>query len=272
MGTPEEPAAPAEPPIHGEFIGLEPTAQLELADVDDDQSPGAAAAMLEGSVAGFAGDIDTLRSQRLGAAALSLAVVFLVLLVWNVLNQNAEHWLLTVLYFLRFAFAAGCAGVIMSRLRLSPGQLQALEYGFFGTLTLTIVLSQYFGNLALIDAGDIAGMIAHVKNGILATVILMMVYGMFIPNQPRKTAYVVLSMAIAVMFGFALLLEHSGIESAVEQFRTAEHAGSNALYLMIGAGLAIYGSYILNGMRTELLAARKLGHFQLREELGVGGM
>jgi hypothetical protein len=259
MGTTEEPAGPAEPSIDAGFIDLRPTAQLEFADLDDDQSPGASAAMVDGSVASFAGDLQTLRSQRLGAAALSLAVVFFVLLVWNLLNQQADHWLLTVLYFFRFAIAAGCAGVIISRLSLSPGQLQALEYGFFGTLTLTIVVSQYFGNLALIDAGDIAGMIAHVKNGVLGAVILMMIYGMFIPNHARNTAYVVLSMAVAVMFGFALLLERSGIEGAIEQFRTAEHAGSNALFLMIGAGLATYSSYVSNGMRTKLHAARQFG-------------
>jgi serine/threonine-protein kinase len=266
MVTPEEAAGAAEPPIDDGLIGLEPV------DVDDDQKLDADVAMVEGSVASLAGELQTLRSQRLGAAALSLAVVFLVLLVWNLLNQNAGHWLLTVLCFFRFAIAVGCAGVIMSRLSLSPGQLRALEYGFFGTLTLTIVLSQYFGNLALIDAGDIAGMIAHVKNGILGTVVLMMIYGMFIPNQPRKTAYVVLSMAVAVMFGFALLLERSGVEGAIEQFRSAEHAGSNALFLMIGAGLAIYGSYMLNGMRTELHAAKNFGQHQLQEKLGAGGM
>jgi serine/threonine-protein kinase len=270
MGTPEEPASPAEPHNDAGSIVFEPTAQFELDDLHDDQSPGAA--MVEGSVAGLAGELQTLRSQRLGAAALSLAVVFLVLFVWNLMNQNAGHWLLTVLYFFRFAIAAGCAGVIMSRLSLSPGQLQALEYSFFGTLTLTVVLSQYFGNLSLIDAGDIPGMIAHVKNGVLATVVLMMIYGMFIPNQPRITAYVVLSMAVSVMFGFALLLERSDVEAALEQFRTTEHAGSNALFLLIGAGLSIYGSYMMNGMRSELHAAKSFGQYPLPEQLGAGGM
>jgi hypothetical protein len=250
MVTPEEAAGAAEPPIDNGFIGLEPV------DVDGHQRPHADLAMVEGSFASFADELQTLRSQRLGAAALSLAVVFLVLFVWSLLNQNAGHWLLTVLSFFRFAISAGCAGVIMSRLSLSPGQLRALEYGFFGSLTLTIILSQYFGNLALIDAGDSAGMIAHVKNGVLATVVLMIIYGMFIPKEPRKTAYVVLSMAVAVMFGLALLFERTGVDAAVEQFRTAEHAGSNALFLLIGAGLAIRGSYMLNGMYNEAQAAK----------------
>ena len=60
--------------------------------------------------------------------------------------------------------------------------------------------------------------------------------------------------------------------AAVEQMRTTEHAGSNVLFLMIGAALAIYGSYVLNGLRTELHDARKFGQYQLTRKLGEGGM
>jgi serine/threonine protein kinase len=44
------------------------------------------------------------------------------------------------------------------------------------------------------------------------------------------------------------------------------------LFLMIGAALAIYGSYVLNGLRSDLHEAKKFGQYQLREKLGVGGM
>ena len=49
-------------------------------------------------------------------------------------------------------------------------------------------------------------------------------------------------------------------------------SGSNILILGIGAALAIYGAYLLNGLRTELHAARKLGQYQLGEKLAEGGM
>jgi serine/threonine protein kinase len=41
---------------------------------------------------------------------------------------------------------------------------------------------------------------------------------------------------------------------------------------MIGAALAIYGAYVLNGLRSELHEAKKFGQYQIREKIGAGGM
>ena len=100
----------------------------------------------------------------------------------------------------------------------------------------------------------------------------MIIYGMFIPNDPRSTAKVVLTMALVLVITLVLVMEHPEVERMVEQLHTTEHAGSNILVLMIGAALAIYGSYVLNGLRTELHEARKYGHYQLVRKLGQGGM
>ena len=48
--------------------------------------------------------------------------------------------------------------------------------------------------------------------------------------------------------------------------------GSNAIFLMVGAALAIYGTYVVNGLRSELHEAKKFGQYQIREKIGVGGM
>ena len=54
--------------------------------------------------------------------------------------------------------------------------------------------------------------------------------------------------------------------------KTAEQAGSNALALLLGAGLAIYGAHVLNGLRAELHESRKFGQYRLLHKLGAGGM
>ncbi len=41
---------------------------------------------------------------------------------------------------------------------------------------------------------------------------------------------------------------------------------------MIGAALAIYGTYVVNGLRSELHEAKKFGQYQIRDKIGVGGM
>ena len=87
-----------------------------------------------------------------------------------------------------------------------------------------------------------------------------------------STARVVLTMALAMLAGMVLLLEREDIAAAVEQLHTSEHAGSNAIFLMVGAALAIYGTYVLNGLRSELHEAKKFGQYQIREKIGAGGM
>src|SRR5262249_16839330 len=66
--------------------------------------------------------------------------------------------------------------------------------------------------------------------------------------------------------------ENPDVVGVVERMRTTEQAGSNFLFLTVGAALAIYGAYVLNGLRAELHEARKFGQYQLVRKLGEGGM
>jgi serine/threonine-protein kinase len=111
-----------------------------------------------------------------------------------------------------------------------------------------------------------------VKNGTLAMVVLMVLYGVFIPNDATGAAKVVLTMALVHACALALVMENPEVAGVVEQLRTTEQAGSNILSLMIGAALAIYGAYVLHGLRSELHEARKFGQYQLVQKLGEGGM
>ena len=45
--------------------------------------------------------------------------------------------------FLRFAIAAVCAGVIVSRISLTTGQVQWIEYLLFGSFTIILIVTQY---------------------------------------------------------------------------------------------------------------------------------
>ena len=62
--------------------------------------------------------------RRLGAATLFLAVISCVLFFWSLFGTSTDHWLVTLMMFLRFAIAAACAGVIVSRISLTAGQVR----------------------------------------------------------------------------------------------------------------------------------------------------
>ena len=47
--------------------------------------------------------------------------------------------------FLRFAIAAACAGVIVSRISLTASQVRWIEYVLFGSFTIILVITQYIG-------------------------------------------------------------------------------------------------------------------------------
>ena len=103
-------------------------------------------------------------------------------------------------------------------------------------------------------------------------IVLMISYGMIIPNDPRSAAKVVITMTLVYAVVMIFVLAFPGVPGVVERMHTTELAGSNILFVMIGAGMAIYGVFILNGLRCQLHIARKFGQYQLGRKLGEGGM
>ncbi len=273
MAEVDDPTPPTREIFHddGDEMVLVPTMTMALV-AGASRSAVPAVGLVEGTGASLSSEMHTLRRRRLGAAALFLAVVFGLLIFYSLTSRSADHWLVTTLVFLRFVIAASCAALILSRIDLTAGQVRAVEYLLFGSLTLILVAAQYRMNLDLMHAGRVTGVVLQMKNGVMGIFALMVIYGMFIPNDPRTTAKVVLSMALAVVLGFALLLEHTDAAALEVELRTTEQAGSSVIFLLVGAALAIYGTYVLNGLRSQLHEARKFGQYQLRDKLGTGGM
>jgi hypothetical protein len=257
--------------LDDDLIDLEPSIELDVAS-SADLRPRVDVGLVQGSAGSLSREIHSLRRRRLGSAAIFLAAAYLVLFLWSVLTDGTDHLFISSMTFLRFAIAAVCAGLIVSSISLTHCQVRGLEYLLFGSFTVILIISQYTVNLELMRQEDIPRLISHMKNGVMGMFALMIIYGMFIPNDPRRTAGVVFTMALAVLVGMDLLMEREDIAKVAEQLRTTVHAGSNALFLIIGAALAIYGTYVLNGLRCDLHEAKKFGQYQLRQKLGVGGM
>jgi eukaryotic-like serine/threonine-protein kinase len=212
----------------------------------------------------------TLRRTRLAATALLLAVTYAVLAAWHLFSRVPHSPAAWFLLSLRFVLPAAIAAILMSRLVISSLRARVLEFALFGGLTTLVFITQYTVNFAL--RGNLPAMVAFIKNGVIQMVVLMMLYGTFIPNRPKTVAWAVLAMALAPLFGVAFLTEHAELASFLEQLRSVEQTGSNALFLAIAAGMAIYVSTIVNGLRTELHEAHKFGQYQLVRKLGEGGM
>ncbi len=238
--------------------------------------------MAEGTLASLAVETDTLRRRRLFAAAVFLAGTFGLLGVWVFASDNpgtltaegSPYSLRVGLIGLRCLLAAAVAGLLASEAPLTRKQLRGVEYVLFLGVTLTMMASQYFVGLDLAHRGTAYApiILAFIKDGVIQMMALMMIYGTLIPNAPAVAARVLVAMFIGPVVVLFLLGLHPDVAPIVAQLGEAEEAGSNILFLAMGMALAIYGSFLVNGLRIQLHQARKFGQYQLMRKLGEGGM
>jgi serine/threonine-protein kinase len=258
-------------------IELEPSVPLSVVEpwtVRGSGSPEPPVSPVPGlaSPVSLVGETLALRRSRLAATALLLAVTYAVLVAWHLFSWARHSPAVWLLLCVRCVLPTAIAGLLMGRRAISAGRVRALEFALFGGLTALVVATQNAVNLALLRREELAMMVAFIKNGVIQMVVLMLLYGMFIPNKPKTVAWAVLAMALAPLVGVALLTERAEFTLLIAQLRSVEQTGSNALFLAIAAGMAIYASVILNGLRTELHEAHKFGQYRLVRKLGEGGM
>jgi hypothetical protein len=290
MATFQESTTPGGDPYGDEaVIELEPTMLMEMPAQPDWSGPGARSAaagvaLVQGSLASLAGETHDLCRHRLKAAAVFLAATFAVLLAWVFVSDNpgtltaggSRFSLRAAFLALRCVLAAGVAGLLASEAPLTRKQLRAVEYVLFLGLTLVMMATQYFVNLELMRRGN-PGLyapivLAFIKDGVIQVMALMMIYGTLIPNPPAVAARVLVAMFVGPVAAGMLLKMHPDVAPIMTMLHNAEDAGSNILFLAIGTALAIYSSFLVNGLRTELHAAKKYGQYQLRGKIGAGGM
>ena len=267
----------ADEQLDAEVIDLEPTMHMTAEPwasraASSEFAPEAVMAAAQASQASLAGEIGPLLRTRLSAASVLLAIAYGILLIWHVANGNTHVPLSWFLLSSRFVLPVIVAGLLLSPLPLSVRWMRGLEYALFGGMTAVVVVALYTVNLWFMQHDDYAAMVAFTKNGVIHMVVLMFLYGTFIPNRPTTVAWVALAMALSPLVSLAFLTEHPDAAQALEHFRSAEQTGTNALFLLIAAGMSIYGSVVLSGLRDELHVARKFGQYQLVRKLGEGGM
>jgi serine/threonine-protein kinase len=272
----------------GGVINVEPVAHGDLARTGGGDGvvarprPGLTVALQQDSPASLTAETDTLRRHRLLAAAVALTAFYGLYTAWVFASSNpgtltAEGGRLSLrvgLLAVRCVLAVVVAGLLASPAFFSRRQLRVLELVLFLGLTLLLMVSQYFVGLDLMRRGpEFAPVtLAFVKDGVFQMMALMMIYGTLIPNRPTTAAWTIAAMFVGPIFGAALLRLNPDMAPIVAQLGAAEKWGSNIVFLAICAALAVYGSFLVNGLRVELHEALKFGQYRLIRKLGEGGM
>src|SRR5262249_10553925 len=152
------------------------------------------------------GETEVLLRSRLQSAATFLAIGYAVFFAFNLLERASNHGISAGSLGLRMAFCAMVAGLLASQVALSYRQLRVLEYAFFGVLVVLSMVTQYVVGSELIIQGDLPRLVALEKNGVINLLILMVLYGLFVPNKATTTARVVLTMALGPMLVLVALM------------------------------------------------------------------
>ncbi len=266
-----EATGPYQPQLNA---ALRPAANADLSPPPDSKTGVPSALPLMGVVQGTdpspSNAVESLRQSRLRAAALFLAALAGVGLVWSLLARDGLWPLSTTV-----GICLGAVYALLSRRkRIAPLPLRALEFAVFGLMEANLVVVQYHQMLHAAVREDARAMLAEGRNALVASLHLMFAYAIFIPNSWRAAAPVVLLIALAPVVTEAVLLQ---THPEVCRFGVEERVGllmdwANPIMVLMGAGLAVYGTHVLNTLRQEVFEARRLNQYHLGERLGSGGM
>lgn len=156
---------------------------------------------------------------------------------------------------------------------LAKSTLRRVEIVFFSIVVLLWIVQRY--NVVVNDgsAGNLSNLLADRYQAIISLMIIMIAYGMFIPNRWQDTAKVVLTIALAPMVVLVLIRTFQAeLFFELKPLITSESVALLLINLSIAAILSTYGAGILNAMRSEVHEARKFGQYQVVRKLGSGGM
>ncbi|MEP3478755.1 MAG: serine/threonine-protein kinase [Fuerstiella sp.] len=220
----------------------------------------------------------SLLRRRLRASALMLFVAKLAFTIRSIAVMDRFHIMDAAILVVLLTICC----VLYSRVFVSSLFLRIMEVcTFFGlSMELGLLLHASLTEIAGRDLADMSRVraavdfVQAVKDQILATFALMMVYGMFIPNSTGRAAVMVL--LIALIPGFVIVMNETSLET-IDQFRrenvfSVRIASANLLSLAMGAGFAVYSNYIMNRWRSRAIEAEQLGQYELFNRIGSGGM
>jgi serine/threonine-protein kinase len=256
----------------GDVLELAPTIELPAGSPAESLHP----ELVPGAAPSFGTETTSVLHSRLRAVTVLLMAASGLVLLWA-LAQSGDSTRSFALYrnlaLLRLALLGGLLAILYYRPNWEQPTLRTVEYALFGVLTLIWLYGRYSTIVTDVQAGDITRLLVEGRESMIGLFLLMVVYGLFIPNRWQDTARVVLTMALApVLVVVVFRTLHPDLAANAREMLSPGDVSTNLLIVIVGALLAIYGAAVLNTLRAELHTARKYGQYQLGHRLGAGGM
>lgn len=257
----------------------EPAPSVLAAPIDDPACFAPRAAIAGGTAAHLTAEPLSLSQARLRELAMIYLLIVGMMLFWrNVVLKN-DALALSIIYTATISFL-GSVILLLSPRRVIPAQrLKVLELSLVGMIATIFAVTQYQAMLQLSLDGDPLRAQIVMKNRVVITSILILCYGIYAPRSWRSAALVVGSLAILPFATVVLLyLRHPEALAWLVQWGKDRQTyplalfGFDVMLLLILAVGSASGAHTIARLRRQVLEARQLGQYRLREKIGSGGM
>jgi len=217
-------------------------------------------------------DPSWLLQQRIRAAAIVLVVGFGAAFVRSLFLHPLSS------LFIRLQ--SGVLIVLVSALlalsthwRPSVRLLRIFETALFTMVVAFFLAAEYSLILKGVRSGDPTRAMGPIRSSVHWILTTIFTYAIFIPNTWRRAALVITPMIVApVIVPWVLALFHPEFFNVALQIVDLERSSENALFLILGAFTAIFGTHTINSLRAQVHEARQLNQYRLGKRLGRGGM
>jgi serine/threonine-protein kinase len=167
----------------------------------------------------------------------------------------------------------GAVCLLASPVDFKDGQLRSIEAFVFGIAALFLAVRQFQTMDHWAGLRNEAEVVSTVKTTVIGTTLLIFAYCMLIPNDWRTAALVVAALvAVPVLTELGLYALHPATLRTVRQFARGERVVADVLVMVIASGLSVWGTHVINALRSEAFEARLYNQYRLGRKLGTGGM
>jgi serine/threonine-protein kinase len=221
---------------------------------------------IEGERPRFADETADLLRQRLSAAALIIFVVLSAAFVGNLLTGEFTLWWLRAAILV---VVLACLSRLRSPRPLTLRKLRAFELTVFGATLSQLGLMMVIGLADCARQQETASGVAVEYLYLAAWSVLLLTYGIFMPNTWQRAAAVTVPVACVP---YVLLACQRWWSPEVAAMLDADKSGAPIPMTLVAALVAAYGANVVTSARRAVFTARQLGQYRLLEKLGGGGM
>lgn len=230
-----------------------------------------AAVLVEGSGTGLTDQTYSLLRQRLRSTSLLLSAGLLAFFIVRLLFirelTTSFDWVILSVHGIVTFVTAFIGWRLCRNCIYVTSYSRMTELVIFGSVGVFFAMVSY---VVLVD-GSRQG---HVAATAPMWMTLIFTYALFIPNTWQRAAVVIGVMtATPIFLLFAVKLTTGGLDVLItDPSYLKQGILDNVMVLLLSAAISIWGVHMVNSLRREAFEARQLGQYQLRRQLGSGGM